>query len=351
MNIFFIGLGGAGQRLLRIIKEDIEKDIAVYAYRIKKRQAIINAQLEIIQGSELQEQYSLINVQSIEEGFQLKMDAVFICNPTSMHKEIIKEAIKWKCPIFVEKPVAESTDGMEPLLTKIKNNKLCTMVGYQNRFHPCIKKAKEMIDNQEIGKIAAINAEVSNDVTKWHKYEDYKKLYAVKKDLGGGVILTQSHELDYIYYFMGMPQQVYAVGGNLTDLEMDAEDVASIILEYQRGEKIIPVHLYEDYIQNPPARTCKIIGTKGKIEFDLIENEISCYDEAGNLKYQRKYILYKEQLFHEEVKEFFEALKSKRNTKIPLEEGMASLVIAEAILESIKKKEVVKIDRKGSKQQ
>lgn len=343
MKVLMVGLGGAGQRHVRVMKSFQDKNISIYAYRVQKRQLIINEKLEMVEESSIEEQYSITTVSSIKEGFKIGMDAVFICNPTSMHKEVIREAIKWKCPIFVEKPISNTTEDIKELVKEIQEQNICTMVGYQNRFHPCIKKTKELLEENKIGQIVAVNAEVCTDVTKWHVYEDYRNLYAVRKELGGGVVLTQAHELDYINYFMGMPQQVYALGGSLSGLETNAEDIASIILQYELNGNIIPVHLYEDYIQNPPSRICKIIGTCGKIEFDLMTNSISCFDGLGNIQFQEKYTLYKEQLFHEELQEFFQALEQDRDTCIPIKEGMESLIMAEAILKSIREHNIVEI--------
>ena len=67
----------------------------------------------------------------------------------------------------------------------------------QFRFNPLIKKTKSIIDSGLIGSINTgifMNCEYLPD---WHKYEDYKNSYA-SKNLGGGSILTQIHELDYV---------------------------------------------------------------------------------------------------------------------------------------------------------
>ena len=45
------------------------------------------------------------------------------------------------------------------------------------------------------GSMSSLRGKNYSDVTKWHPYENYKNLYACRKDLGGGVILTECHEI------------------------------------------------------------------------------------------------------------------------------------------------------------
>ena len=77
----------------------------------------------------------------------------------------------------------------------------------------------------------AVRIEVGEYLPGWHTYEDYRQMYASRADLGGGVILSQIHELDYLYWLFGLPKRVFALGGHLTRLEVDVEDIASILLE------------------------------------------------------------------------------------------------------------------------
>ena len=78
----------------------------------------------------------------------------------------------------------------------------------------------------------------------WHPKEDYKKSYASRKKLGGGVILTLIHEIDYLFWIFGKFKSVYSTGGNLTKLNTDVEDtVVSNIVTKQN----VPISLRMDF--------------------------------------------------------------------------------------------------------
>ena len=58
----------------------------------------------------------------------------------------------------------------------------------------------------------AVRIEIGEYLPGWHTYEDYRRMYASRADLGGGVVLSQIHELDYVYWLFGMPKRVFAWG-------------------------------------------------------------------------------------------------------------------------------------------
>ena len=70
-------------------------------------------------------------------------------------------------------------------------------------FHPIIKKINQFIEQEKIGKILAFTYHSGMYLPDWHPYEDYRKGYAAKKSLGGGIALTMIHELDFLYWFFG----------------------------------------------------------------------------------------------------------------------------------------------------
>src|SRR5206468_7309611 len=83
-----------------------------------------------------------------------------------------------------------------------------------------------------IGNVLAARLEFGEYLPGWHPYEDYRQMPASRRVLGGGVILAQIHDLDLAYAFFGFPRRVFAVGGHLSDLEIDVEDTASILMEH-----------------------------------------------------------------------------------------------------------------------
>ncbi len=170
-----------------------------------------------------------------------------------------------------------------------------------------------------------MRAEVGEYLPGWHTYEDYRQMYASRQDLGGGVILSQIHELDYLYWLFGLPaQHLYALGGHLSSLEIDVEDTADILMECVLDGHPLPVSLHQDYIQRPPSRFCEVFGDAGKILVDIRALSVDVFDGQGNQVEASSYEGFqRNQLFLDELKCFLDGLQGKQTPLVSLRDGCA----------------------------
>jgi predicted dehydrogenase len=336
LKVLFAGLGSIGQRHLRNLCEISSGNLEILAYRERGLDFALTDRLLIDEGVSLQEKYNIRVFADLRSALSENPALAFIANPTSKHVPVATECAKAGCDLFIEKPLSHSYDGVDALIRIAEANSVVAFVGYQNRYHPCVKKAKELLVEEHIGDIISVKAEIGEYLPGWHKYEDYREAYASRKALGGGVILSQIHEFDYLYYFFGMPKRVFCVGGKLSDLEIDVEDTASSLFEYYRNGKSIPVHVHQDYVQRPPERSCRILGTKGKIEFDLLRGHMTVYDEEGRASLREAYEAFeRNDMFTEEMKAFLSCVETRAQPAISLADGTASLRMALAAKKSM----------------
>ena len=263
-------------------------------------------------------------------------DAVFITNPNSRHLETALLAAKSGCNLFIEKPLSHSWDGLKELKTLADEKKLKIMIGYNLRWHPLLVKMKTMVADGMIGQPICANIEMGENIEDWHPWEDYREAYAAYKDGGGGAVLCFSHDIDYLYWFFGMPEKIHAVGGKITPLGGDAEDMVKALLEY-KNKFIISLHL--DYWQRPPRRFFEIIGTKGKITWDYYAKSLTCVSRDSNTApaiYRLPENFDRNDMFVDEIKEFISVLNGEKESRIPLQQGMDVLAISLGIKKQIR---------------
>ena len=282
-------------------------------------------------------------VKSISECIREKPDVGIIANVSSLHVTTAIKLAKADIDLFVEKPLSNSLDGIKELINIVKKKNLITQMGCQLRFHKCIKEIKRVIATKKLGKIISVKVECGSYLPDWHPYEDYRKSYASKNDLGGGVVLTNIHEIDYLYWIFGMPKGVFSVTGKYSNLEISADDLCAGIIEF--NENIIAeIHL--DYFQKPEYRSCKIIGTKGTVYWDSESNMVKLYDNRKNTwikvlkwsKYDRNF------MFKEELNHFLNCVKKRKASINPLEiDGVETLKIGLAMKKSSKCRKVIKL--------
>ena len=255
-------------------------------------------------------------------------EAIFVTNPNSHHLSLAIPAAEARKHIFIEKPVASRLDGLSKLEELQRKNKLVVTVGYNFRFHPLLQKMKELCEGGVIGKIIAANVEMGENIEDWHPWEDYRESYAPWKEGGGGVTLCFSHDIHYLYWFLGMPHKIQAIGGKLTSLGGDAEDVVKALLEFENGA-IASLHL--DYWQRPPRRSFEILGAEGKMIWDYYSKTLTLLPHRKGAEpeiWTDPEGFDRNSMFIDEVKNFIDAIKKNQEPAITLREGRDVLKIA-----------------------
>lgn len=121
--------------------------------------------------------------------------------------------------ILLEKPFAEDLSCVDELRQAAAQNGNRILVGLQIRYHPTLQKAKEMIETGVLGKILTVHAHWGEYLPNWHPWEDYRQSYASRDDLGGGVIRTLTHPLDYLRYLLDEVESLWAFKGHIATLE------------------------------------------------------------------------------------------------------------------------------------
>ncbi len=345
MKALFVGLGSIGQRHLRNLRSIVGDTLEVIAYRERKLNQVLTDKLDVEQGVDIHERFGIRVFDSLSAALAQKPDAVFICNPTSMHVPVAMEVAKHGCNLFIEKALSHTLDAVPELIGLVEDKGLTCMVGYQMRFHPCLQTLRDVVISGAIGRVLAVNAEVGEYLPAWHKYEDYRQMYAARKDLGGGVIVSQIHEFDYIYWLLGLPKRVFATGGHLSSMEIDVEDIASISMECFHEGQAVPVHIHQDYLQRPPSRTCKVIGDKGKVQMDFIALTVTHFGEDGAIANHWDFTGFeRNQLFMDEMRHFLACIDTGTQPCVTIREGAQSLRMALAAKESLEKRCVIEMD-------
>ncbi len=194
--------------------------------------------------------------------------------PTALHLDIAIPAAEAGCHILLEKPVSHSLERLDVLQQAAQKSGSKILVGFQFRYHPTLNKARELIQAGALGKVLTVHAHWGEYLPNWHPWEDYRQSYAARADLGGGVIVTLTHPLDYLRFILGEVESLWSFNGHHSPLELDVEDVAEIGLKFSSGA-IGGVHL--NYFQRPPVHQLEIVGTSGTLKWDNADGILHFY--------------------------------------------------------------------------
>lgn len=178
-----------------------------------------------------------------------------------------------------------------------------------------------------MGKVLKAHAEWGEYLPDWHTYEDHRKSYSARPELGGGVVLTLIHPIDYLYWLFGPVLHVNAEIRDEPSLETATEDDwAEIDLQFSGGQ-VAKVHL--DYIQKPPVHRLLVSGERGRAKLDFHAGTLTWESTDGGAETERVPEGFERNtMFIDEMKHFLAAVHEGRASDIPIEEGISVLDIA-----------------------
>lgn len=324
-KILIIGGGSIGKRHLRNLLSLGEQDVAMVETNPERAEAN-------------KKEFNIPVYNSLEEISDKKFDIVFICSPSVYHLQNSLWAAEKGSDLFIEKPLSHNLERVDKLIDSVREKKLITLVGSNWKFYPLFQKMKELLDSGVIGKILSARCQFGQYLPDWHPGEDYRQGYSANKKLGGGILLD-SHEFDYLTWFLGEVKKISCFAKKVSNLEIDVEDVAEVILEFKNGA-IGEIHL--DYLQRFYQRNFEFFGETGTIIWDSnLQKVILMTKEKGWEEFPLVANYDINTMYVEEIKSFLDCVENRKETITPIEKGAQVLQLIVAAQESAEKEKII----------
>ncbi len=348
LKIAIIGCGSIGKRHLRNVKRMLE---------MQESTPTVNKELP---GKEEEHKSEVLAFDTSEEALNVvrqeygvrtstdldavlkEADGVFICTPNHLHAALALKALQNDCHVLIEKPLSHNLQYVDQLLQLAAEKKLTLTVGYMLQFYPPLQMIKKLLEQEAIGKVYSVLAEFGSYLPSWRPTQDYRKNYGAIRSQGGGVILDVIHEINYLSWLFGPAREIYCSADKLSSLEMDTEDSAEILMKTAGG---IVVNLHLDYLQKAYSRKCKIIGSKGIIEWNFVGHTVKMYLDEKK-EWETLYADEKmdfNQIYLEEEKHFLQCVEKNSAPAVSAKEAKDDLLTALAALESAEKKKTLRV--------
>jgi len=198
--------------------------------------------------------------------------AVALVTPNHLHAEQVEKAVKAKKHIFVEKPIGNTVQEARKMIAQVERTGLVFMVGHNTRRRQVFRRAKELLKQEKIGQIVAVEANLSRPAGLQSGLPAWKadrKTCALLPMMQLGI-----HFVDLVEYLVGPIARVSCFATNIA-MPNQALDATAAILQLESG---VPVALTSYYV-SADAYFVHIYGTKGtihcyplKLQLDLLEN-------------------------------------------------------------------------------
>jgi predicted dehydrogenase/threonine dehydrogenase-like Zn-dependent dehydrogenase len=184
------------------------------------------------------------------------INTILIATRHNQHGRMVSEALEQKKNVYVEKPLAISTEELVSIYNFYKNEEVMLMVGYNRRYAASINYLKQQLHKDNSYSIYyQVNAGYI-PMDKWYQAQDQ----------GGRLIGEACHFIDTIQYLLDSdPIEVYANSTNLTG--MPAQDNSFITIKFKNGSSCVIAYL-ADGEKSYSKEKIFITGNRTNIEFD-----------------------------------------------------------------------------------
>jgi predicted dehydrogenase/NADPH:quinone reductase-like Zn-dependent oxidoreductase len=258
------------------------------------------------------------------------IDSVFVATRHNLHSGMSSEFLNAGKNVFVEKPLATTTEGLAELVLAVEKSRRFLMIGFNRRYAPLSKQAKELL-GREMGPMSIVIRINAGDVPENSWVQD-------SEEGAGRVIGEVCHYIDLAQYFAGALVKTISAEA-IVSSQNHAPDTVHVNAELEDGS--IATIVYTS------------LGHKGysRERFEIFRGNAACVlDNFTNLTFVnpagtvKKRLLGVDRGYKGEIAAFVDAVKDPQEHPCLIEEDIATTLATFAIEESIKTRSRVSID-------
>lgn len=269
---------------------------------------------------------------------QTDVDAVVVCTENSKHAEVVIAAAAAKKHVLCEKPIATNVEDAMRMIAACRENNVILQIAFPVRFHPSIRRAKQMIESGKLGRILAMRGT--------NRGQNPGGWFVDPALSGGGAVLDHTvHVLDIMRWFLGSEvNEVYAEVDTRFYEGLPVDDCGLLLLEFENG--VVASH-------DPSWSRCKtyptwgdvtleVIGSEGNLEIDVFAQHMMLHnDDTGHATFQG----WGDDMDTLLVADFVRNVRTHQPASVTGEDGLRALEVALAAYTSAGSKTPVQLQR------
>jgi predicted dehydrogenase len=204
---------------------------------------------------------------------------VVIANATGRHAHALQALARagFAGRVLVEKPLCGTLDEV-PATPPFH-----VSVAYNLRFHPLVRALRDALAARPLYSACFYAGQY---LPQWRSDTDYRSSYSAHRDQGGGVLRDLSHEIDLAIWLCGRPRSIAAVGGHVSDLDIDSDDVYSILSSHERCPAVA---ISINYLDQTPKRVITINARGLTASLDFVNGTLTLNREVTHREVERDF--------------------------------------------------------------
>lgn len=262
---------------------------------------------------------------------ETRPDAVTIAVPTEYHRETALEVISRGIHLLIEKPIASTVEEGQEIIDAAAQANVCLQIGHIERFNPAVIALRQQLSENALGKVYQIDARRQGPFP------------GRIKDVGVVVDLAV-HDIDVIRYITGAEiTRVYAETAQR--IHETREDMVTGLLRLDNGAVGT---LTINWLTPTKIRELYVTGERGMFRVDYLTQDLYFFENAaapvGDWPYLNlrgvnegrmiRHIVAKKEPLRAELESFIAAAKGEKPVPVTGQDGLKSLALAQALVES-----------------
>lgn len=260
------------------------------------------------------------------ESMLARVDAVYICTPPQFHREAAVRAAEANLHVFCEKPLSASLEDSRAIEDAVKRSNIKFMVGFNFRFSPIFAALKDLVQSGTLGDIHSF---WGIRVT-WlpHLPPNWR---TDPRFICGMTIESLSHDFDYMRWVVGdVVSAMGKVATSRSDLE-GYDNITSAIMTLKSGGM---ANIHSSWACHVGAHQYGIIGTLGSAVCEGGRIRYKIESESSYKVIERNRPEDKVSPYQRESENFIESVRTGKKPLTGVEDGVATVRISHAVLQS-----------------
>jgi predicted dehydrogenase len=273
---------------------------------------------------------------SLDDVAAFEPDAVILAGPATTRVDVLRQIGTLGVPVFIEKPLAHTLVDAAAVLDLLGPVVERSQLGYNLRFSQSLIAFRDLVRGSRFGRVLRFSAETAQYLPDWRPGKDYRETVSARADLGGGVLLELSHELDYLRWIFGEWDWVSAWTGRTSSLEINVEDTALVTIGIEGNPAVTQVvgQLSLDFARRDKMRTVTAVCEGGTLRWDGIAGTVEVYDSSESRWETVITDSGSQSTYKAQWDSFLSVVEQGSKPLVPISDGVAILSAVEAIRHS-----------------
>jgi predicted dehydrogenase len=323
MRVLVVGTGSIGERHVRCFLSTDRAEVAICEPDPKLRSTIAD-------------RYGIQHAYvELDAALRERFDAAVICTPAHSHIPIALQLARAEIPLFIEKPLATSLDGVDELREMLTSSKLPAAVAYVYRVHPALAALRAAVWEGRFGSPLQIVAVAGQHFPTYRPA--YRQIYYRDRATGGGAVQDAlTHVINAGEWLVGATDQLVADAAHQALEGVDVEDTVHVIT---RHGNILGSYSLNQH-QAPNEVTITVVCRQGTARFEYHRQRWRWISECGGAWTDESVgALERDTLFVHQANQFLDVLEGKQPPLCSLDEAVQTLRVNLAILRSIESRQ------------